>query len=45
MPHPEEGGWRAMAITDKGVSAVVLSGGSAKWEDALSILRKLVARP
>jgi hypothetical protein len=43
--HPEESGWRAMAITDKGVSAVVLSGGSAKREDALSILRKLVARP
>ena len=39
--HREEGGWRAMALTDKGISAVVLSGSSAKRESALAILRKL----
>ena len=41
--HPEEGGWRAMSLTDRNVFAVVLTGGSANRASAITILRKLTA--
>jgi hypothetical protein len=41
--HPDqEGGWRAMALTDKTTSTVVLIGKTATRAAALTILRKLV---
>ena len=42
--HPEEGGWRASALTNGAVAAVVLSGGSAKRSSADMLLRQLVDR-
>lgn len=42
--HPEEGGWRAMALTSGRVAGVVLSGGSAKRSSAVMLLRQFVDR-
>ncbi len=43
--HPDaEGGWRAMALTDRGSSAVLMIGSSATRDATESILRKLTNR-
>ena len=39
-----EGGWRAMAKTDRAVVAVVLIGGTATQAAAVTLLRQLVQR-
>lgn len=44
--HPDvEGGWRAMALTEKTSVAVVMIGATAKRPSAVSLLRHLVERP
>lgn len=42
--HPEEGGWRAMAVTNQVVAAAVLSGVTAKRTSIVALLRQLLER-
>jgi hypothetical protein len=41
---PELGGWTAGALTDKGIVAVALNGGTASHDSVIQFLRDVIAR-